>query len=49
MLNAYKRLGCNMSLRINFLKPHIDFFPETLGDCRKEKGERFNEDIKKMK
>lgn len=27
----YHRIRMNMSLKINFLHPHLDFFPENLG------------------
>lgn len=29
MLNAYKAMGVNMSLKIHFLHSHLDFFPQT--------------------
>lgn len=32
LLQNYKALGCNMSLKIHFLHSHLDFFPENLGD-----------------
>lgn len=31
LLDAYKDLGVNMSLKIHFLHSHLDFFPENLG------------------
>jgi len=34
-----------MSLKIHFLKSHLDFFPENLGEVRDEHGERFRQDI----
>ena len=27
LLNSYKAIGCNMSLKIHFLQSHLDFFP----------------------
>lgn len=45
IISAYKALGCNMSLKINFLVSHIDFFPENLGAVSDEHGERFHQDI----
>jgi hypothetical protein len=38
MLNHFKELGCNMSLKIHFLHSHLDFFPENLGDESEEQG-----------
>ena len=31
LLAAYKEMGCRMSLKIDFLHSHLDFFPENLG------------------
>jgi hypothetical protein len=30
LLQSYKKLGCNMSLKIHFLHLHLDFFPREL-------------------
>lgn len=48
LLNAYKEMGCNMSLKIHFLDSHLDFFPENLGAVSDEHGERFHQDISAM-
>ena len=48
VLNHYRALGCNMSLKVHFLHSHLDFFPENLGDVSEEQGERFHQDIKDM-
>lgn len=48
MLENFRKLGCNMSLKVHFLKSHLDFFPENLGDLSEEQGERFHQDIKAM-
>ena len=45
MIQAYKIMGCNMSLKIHFLSSHLDFFPENLGAVSDEHGERFHQDI----
>lgn len=42
MLNNFKELGCNMSLKVHFLHYHLDFFPENLEDKSEEQGERFH-------
>ena len=39
MLNHYKNLGCNMSVKVHFLNSHLDYFPENLGDYSEEQGE----------
>jgi hypothetical protein len=48
MLEAYKRMKCNMSLKIHFLHSHLDFFPSNLGDVSDEHGERFHQDVATM-
>lgn len=45
MLNAFRRMKVNMSLKIHFLHDHLEFFPENLGDFSDEHGERFHQDI----
>ena len=45
---SYKKLGCNMSLKIHFLDSHLDFFPENLGAVSDEHGERFHQQISAM-
>jgi hypothetical protein len=31
LVQSYKAIGCNMSLKVHFLDFHSDFFPENLG------------------
>ena len=45
LLAAYKEMGCRMSLKMNFVHSHLDFFPENLGAVSDEQGERFHQDI----
>jgi hypothetical protein len=47
LLTAYKPKGCNMSLKVHFLRLS-DFFPEILGAVSDEHGERFHQDISNM-
>jgi hypothetical protein len=49
LLNSYKDVGCNMSLKIHFLDSHLDFFPENLSAVSDEHRERFHQDISAMK
>ncbi|GBN59248.1 hypothetical protein AVEN_150682-1 [Araneus ventricosus] len=46
MLTAYEAQGCKMSLKVNFLHSHIDYFPENLGAYSEEQGERFHQDVR---
>lgn len=48
LLQAYKSMKCNMSLKIHFLHSHLDFFPTNLGAVSDEHGERFHQDIASM-
>lgn len=48
MLNNFRALGCNMSIKVHYLHSHLDRFPENLGDTSEEQGERFHQDIKIM-
>ena len=48
MLKAYEKFGRNMSIKIHFLKSHLDQFPENMGDVSDEHGERFHLEIKTM-
>jgi hypothetical protein len=47
-LNSYEKLGCNMSLKTNFLHSHLDFFPPNCGAISDEHGEHFHQDISAM-
>jgi len=42
LLTSYKAMGCNMSLKIHFLEPHLDFFQENLGEVSDVHGGRFH-------
>ena len=46
LLKGYKAMGCRMSLKVNFLHSHIEFFPKNLGAVSDEQEERFHQDIK---
>jgi hypothetical protein len=48
LLSCCEKLGCNMSLKIHFLHPRLDFFPKNCGAVSVEHGERFHKDIPAM-
>ena len=48
MLEKFRILGINMSIKVHFLHSHLDRFPENLGHVSDEQGERFHQDIKVM-
>lgn len=48
MLENFKNLKCNMSIKVHYLHSHLDQFPENLGSYSEEQGERFHQDLKTM-
>jgi len=48
LLQSYRKLGRNMSLKIHFLHSHLDLFPGNCGAVSDEHGERFHQDISSM-
>ena len=44
LIESYKRLGCNMSVKVHFLHSQVENFPENLGAVSEEQGERFHQD-----
>ena len=48
LLESYKALGCNVSIKLHFLHCHLGNFLEDLGAVSDEQGERFHQDLKIM-
>ena len=48
LVQCYKAVGCNMSLKVHLLDSHLDFFPENLGAVRDEQGERCHQESSTM-
>ncbi|KAL4720265.1 hypothetical protein ACJJTC_003401 [Scirpophaga incertulas] len=48
MLENFKNLKCNMSIKVHYFHSHLDQFPENLGSYSEEQGERFHQDLKTM-
>ena len=48
LLDNYQRLGCLMSVKLHFLKSHLESFPDNLGDYSEEQGEHFHQDLNVM-
>ena len=42
-------MGCNMNIKLHYLKKCADKFPQNLGSISEEQGERFHQDVKTMK
>lgn len=49
LLDSYKSLRSQMSLKIHYLHLHLSFFPKSLDAVGNEQGERFHQDIRIMK
>ena len=47
-LKNFQKLGARMSVKLHFLRSHLDHFPESCGDLSEEQGERFDQDIRVM-
>ena len=48
ILLAFCDLGCNMSVKLQYLYSHLNRFPENLGAVSDEQGELFHQDLKTM-
>ena len=48
LLEAYRKMGCSMSLKMHILHSHLNFFPENFGAVSDKQGERFHQDIQAM-
>ena len=46
LLNSFEAQSVKMSLKIHFLKSHLDFFPSDLGKISDEHGERYHQVIR---
>ena len=45
LIHNFQNLGVRMSIKLHFLRSHLDYFPENCGDYSEEQGERFHQDI----
>ena len=41
LLKSLRQLGARMSIKLYFLRSHLDYFPKNCGDLSEEQGERF--------
>lgn len=48
LIKHFQKLGVRMSIKLHFLRSHLDYFPDNCGDYSEEQGERFHQDIKCM-
>ena len=48
LLENSRKLGARMSVKMQFPRSHLDYFPENCGDFSKEQGEVFHQDLHGM-
>ena len=48
LLKNFQKLGARMSVKMHFLRSHLDYFPQNCGDLSEKQGERFHQDIRVM-
>jgi hypothetical protein len=48
LIENYRALGCNTSLKMHCLDSHLDFFPQNLGNVSDEHGEGIHQDTSTM-
>ena len=48
LMENFCQIGALMSVKMHFLRSHLDYFPDNWGDFSEEQGERFHQDISDM-
>ena len=48
LMEKFRKLGARMSVKLHFLRSHLDYFPKYCGDFSEEQGERFHPDLRGM-
>ena len=48
LLKNFQKVGARMSVKMHFLRSHLDYFSQNCGDLSEEQGERFHQDIRVM-
>lgn len=46
MLENFKNLGCNLSVKVYFRHSYLDWFPGNLGDMSEEQSERSHQNMR---
>ena len=47
-MENFRQIDARMSVKMHFLRSHLDYFLENWGDVSEEQGERFHQDISDM-
>ena len=48
IMENFSQIGARKSVKMHFLRSHLDYFPGNSGDFNEEQGERFHQDISYM-
>ena len=48
LLKNFQKLGACVSVKMHFLRSHLDYFPQNCRDLNEEQGEHFHQDIRVM-
>ena len=48
LVDSYRVIGANMSIKLHYLYSHLDKFPENLGNVSDKHGERFHQNLREM-
>ena len=48
LIENFRKLGARMSVKMHFLRSHLDYFPENCGNFSEQQGERFYQDLRGM-
>ena len=48
LMENLRQIGPRMSVKMHFLRSHLDYFPENWGEFSEEQGEHFHQDISDM-
>ena len=48
LMENFRKLGSRMSVKMHFLRSHLDYFPENCGDFSEEQSKRFHQDLRGM-
>ena len=48
LMENFRQIGARMSVKMHFLRSHLDYFPENWGEFSEEQGEHFHQDISDM-
>ena len=49
LMEKSRQIGARMSVKMHFLRSHLDYFSENCGDFSEEQGERLHQYISNMK